>query len=198
MDKKSKHIFWTKRNVIIAVTALVVFAAAIGGGVWYIRSNAPQPNEERTASEAEKARDAARLKQSEADDKLRQAAGKEIASKNAAAADKLYQDAIAAAATQERKAQLYIDLSAVYYGQGLYDQAFAAANKANDVNPDKYLLADWLSRLYEDRKDYPNAVKYYRLAGEWASSSQNKTGIPKATYNSEAERVSKLIKGNGQ
>lgn len=55
-------------------------------------------------------------------------------------------------------------------------------------------LADWLSRLYEARQNYPEAIKYYKLAGDWAKSGSNKTGISKEQFYAEAVRVQTLVK----
>lgn len=157
---------------------------------YWIMSN--QVKKEGDASQAKRDEANKRAKQAEEDGKLQAEAAKQISGNNVAAADKLYQQAITAADSEERKTLLYIDLSAVYYREKKYPQAFEAAKKAEALNPDKFLIADWLSRLYEDQKEYKTAEKYYRMAAESASSPQNKTALDKAYYEAEADRVAKL------
>lgn len=188
MGKKQEQSFWSKKRIALIAAVVAVFLIAGGSMIYWVMTSQQQPTEG-DASQVE--RDAAekRASQAEADGQLQTEAAKQISSNNTQAADKLYQEAISAASTEERKTLLYIDLSAVYYKEQKYTEAFDVAKKAETLNPDKFLIADWLSRLYEDRKDYKTAESYYRLAAQWAQSPQNKTALSKQYYEAEANRV---------
>ncbi|OGL22662.1 hypothetical protein A2707_05110 [Candidatus Saccharibacteria bacterium RIFCSPHIGHO2_01_FULL_45_15] len=194
--KRERRERQTRTKVIITIIAvLLVVGLSIGGFfVWrsYQAAQNGTDDESGAPSDADIARARESFKQSRDDGDLRQKAFEEVGNNDTDAANKVYQQAIAAETSQERKTELAIDLSGVYYAAGQYDKAFAAMKEVEVSNPDKFLVADWLSRLYEDQKDYSNAAKYYRLAGEWAKSPQNKTGIEKSFYDAEADRVSKL------
>lgn len=193
MEKKQKRAFWTKRNIAIITTVLIVLAVGIGAMVWWMMSQRITSSEPSPDIDAAKA--AAEVKQTEADGKLRDTAAEELKNNQAAKADEIYQEAIDAETTVERKTRLYLDLSGVYYAAKQYDEAFEAAKKAENLNPDKFLVADWLSRLYEDQKNYTQAAAYYKLAGEWADSAQNKTALDKAYYDGKAAEMTKLANG---
>lgn len=197
MSAQQNNTFWTKKRIILASIAGVLVLVAIGAVIaWVIMSASSREEPQAQLSDIQKAeRD---TKQAEEDGKLQEAASKNIKSKNTADAEKAYQEAISAATTAERKTLLYIDLSGVYYKEGLIKEAFAIAEKANEANPDKFLIADWLSRLYEDQKNYPKAAEYYTLAGKWASSPQNKTAIDRAYYDGQASEMTRLTKGEKQ
>lgn len=174
---------------------VVVIAAAIGGGVWWvIRSRTAEPQMQPEPAATVEAR---RL-QADRDGHLRDTAAAEAQKGDVGKVDELYAQAIAGENTAARKIQLYVDQSGVLYAAGKYSEAFEAARQAEGLGGDQFLVADWLSRIYEDQKDYVTAAKYYRLAGQWAGSPQNQTGITKAMYDKEAERVEKLTAGTGQ
>lgn len=187
-----------QKKGIIALAVVLVLGCGVAGVVYYFMPKETIPASEASdrPSDEDIATSKANVEQSVSDGELRQEAFDNVNNKNTDAAGKSYERAIAAETSQERKTTLAIDLSGVYYAAGEYDKAFAAMKDVEASNPDKFLVADWLSRLYEDRKDYQQAARYYRLAGEWASSSQNKTGLSKAFYDSEAARVSKIGSGN--
>lgn len=194
MSTQEKNTFWSKKRIILAGVAGVLVLGAIAAMVtWVIMSTPSRDEPKAKQSDIEKAEHD--TKQAEADGKLQQEAVKNIQNKNTVNAEKVYQAAIEAEATAERKTLLYIDLSGVYYKSGLIKEAFAAAEKADAANPDKFLMADWLSRLYEDQKNYTKAAEYYTLAGKWAASPQNKTAIGKAYYDDQAGEMTKLAKG---
>lgn len=190
MSKKKARVLNTKHVVTIAAVTVVILVA-IGSVIVWIQMN--QSTEPTVISDEQKATVEANVKQSKKDGKLREEATESISNDDVSNAQKLYQDAVDAEKTAERKTLLYIDLSGILFAAGRYDEAFAIMEKADIVNDDKYLIADWLSRLYESRKNYAKAAEYYRLAAEWATSSQNKTGIDKEEYEAEAVRVAKLI-----
>ncbi|RYF27976.1 MAG: hypothetical protein EOO17_05505 [Chloroflexi bacterium] len=199
----SKNIFslssrLTGRQKKTMIALLVVVILAITAGAYYFLNRETIPESERsnepTAEDIAKAK--ADVDQSIADGNLRQEAFDNVNKNNTDAAGKVYEKAVASEASQERKSELAIDLSGVYYAAGEYDKAFAVMKDVEASNPDKFLVADWLSRLYEDQKRYQDAARYYKLAGEWAESPQNKTGIGKSFYDAEADRVSKMIGKN--
>lgn len=195
MSDKQKNTFWNRRNIIIvAVGSLIAIGGIIVMAFWVSQQNVaddPSP-----VIDAEKA--AAEVRQAEADGKLRSDAASQIKDNKGSAAAQLYQQAVDAEQTATRKSQLYLDLSGVYYAAKQYQEAFDAAAKAEAVNPDKFLAADWLSRLYEDQKNYTKAAEYYRLAGEWAQSEQNITALEKGYYDGKAAEMEKLAKEAGQ
>ena len=194
MSAQQKNTFWTKKRIVLAGIVAVLVLAAIGALVAWVIMSAPSRDEPQAKqSDVEKAeRDA---KQAESDGKLQETASKNIQAKNLANAEKLYQEAISGEATPERKTLLYIDLSGLYYKAGLFKEAFAAAERADQINPDKFLMADWLSRLYEDQENYAKAAEYYVLASKWATSPQNKTAIGKTYYEDKADEMTKLARG---
>lgn len=180
---------------IIAGAVFVIVALGAVGLLWFLQNNRPKDPEGKTEPQATVD---ARVAQAEQDGKLRDTATAEAEKGDVKKVEQLYAQAIASESDTIRKIQLYVDQSGVLYAAGKYAEAFEAAKQAEGLSSDKFLAADWLSRLYEDQKDYVNAAKYYRLAGQWASSPQNQTGITKATYDKEAERVSKLTPGGAQ
>lgn len=191
MGSKQTNTFLTRRNLLIVGGGAAVFViAAVVLAVWMVQSR--QPDDPSPAIDAEKA--AAEVRQAEADGKLRSDAATQIKDNKGSQAAQLYQQAIDGEQTAARKSQLYLDLSGVYYAAKQYQEAFNAAAKAEAVNPDKFLAADWLSRLYEDQKEYAKAAEYYRLAGEWAKSDQNLTALSKSYYDSKATAMEKLAK----
>lgn len=191
MGKKQDQSFWTRKHLILAVGGIVLVLSVGAAMMYWIVSNQGDASEgEAVQQEVEDA--GTRARQAEADGQLQIEAAKQISSNNTSGADKIYEEAINQAAEQERKTQLFIDLSAVYYKEKRIDQAIATAKKAEAQNPDKFLVADWLSRIYEDQKNYKEAERYYRLAGESAGSPQNKTALNKAYFEAEADRVAKL------
>lgn len=189
-NKQKNHSFWTKRNLIIVISAISVFALGIGVMVYWIIQQNSTTNEPSPVIDAAKA--AAEVKQANADGKLRDEAAAQIKGKKTSVADKLYQEAIDAEGSTERKTRLYLDLSGVYYAAEQYKEAFEAAEKAESLNPDKFLVADWLSRLYEDQKNYTKAAEYYTLAGQWVSSKENKTALDKQYFDGKAAEMKKL------
>lgn len=190
MGKKQGRTFWAKRRSVL-IGALLVVVLVLGAGVAYMLFSR-QTATEGDASQAKQKETEQRTKQAEDDGKLQADAAKQISSNKGGEAEKLYQQAVDAADGQERKTQLFIDLSAVYYKEKQIDQAIAVAKKAEQQNPDKFLIADWLSRIYEDQKNYKEAEKYYRMAAASAGSPQNKTALDKAYFEDEADRVAKL------
>lgn len=189
MGSKQTNTFWTRRNLLIAGGSAAIFILVVVAMlVWVLQPR--QADDPSPAIDAQKA--AAEVRQAEADGKLRSDAASRIKDNKGSAAAQLYQQAVDAEQTAARKTRLYLDLSGVYYAAKQYQEAFDAAAKAEAVNPDKFLAADWLSRLYEDQKNYAKAAEYYRLAGEWADSEQNITALEKPYYDGKGAAMDKL------
>src|ERR1700757_22089 len=121
----------------------------------------------------------ARVRLAQRDGAVRDSAEQAIEQGNVARADDVYKQAIDAETDASRKVQLAIDQSGVLYAASKYDEAFKVAKNAEGISNDKYLIADWLSKIYEDQKQYKLAAQYYTLAGQWASSPTNKTHLNK-------------------
>ena len=190
MGTHSKKENWSRGRVALiggaSVAILLVIAA---GAVWLLT----RPTEEK-APTPDTTDIAASVEQAKKDGELRDEAAERIKS-SGADAETLYKKAVDAESSTERKTRLYLDLSGVYYAANQYDKAFDAAEKAADVNSDKFLYADWVSRLYEDQKNYPKAAEAYRLAAKWATSKQNKTAQDKGYYEGKAVEMDKLAAG---
>jgi tetratricopeptide (TPR) repeat protein len=194
MENKQKKRFWSKKTSIFAVILATLIIAGIAGGVYYW-TQLRQVGGEPTVKQEDVDKSAAAAQQSKSDGALRDEATTALKSNNTAAAQKSYQTAIDSEKTVERKTLLYIDLSGVYYAQGRSQEAFDVMKQADAINADKFLIADWLSRLYEDQQNYPKAAQYYKLAGEWAESKQNKVALDKAYYDEQATRMTRLAEG---
>lgn len=199
MNKKIRQLWHKLRanrrlSILIAggILVLVLITAGIGlyfSGILVTESRAEEEPEEMAK---------ARIAQTEQDGKLRDSASKEVASGNVSGAEKLYEDAIAKEAESTRKIELAIDQSEVLYAAGKYSEAIAVAKKAEGVSEQKFLIADWLARVYEDQKQYNLSAEYYRLAAKSAGSPQNQTGITSDMYEKEALRVLGLKKEANQ
>lgn len=181
--------------LIIAAVGVAALALIAGGVFWFLQSKRPSEPEAKTEQPTAVQE---RVVQAEKDGKLRDNAAAEAEKGDVTKVNQIYAQAIATENDTIRKIQLYVDQSGVLYAAGKYTEAFEAAKQAESLSNDKFLAADWLSRIYEDQKDYVNAAKYYRLAGQWAGGPQNQTGISKAQYDKDAERVTKLASGEAQ
>ena len=67
---------------------------------------------------------------------------------------KQYRTLIDAESDIERKTVMMIDWSGVLYAAGYHQEAIAVAKEAESLNEDRFLVADWLSRVYEYEKKY--------------------------------------------
>lgn len=142
----------------------------------------------------DKAKADSNVAREKADGKLRDESASAIASGDAQKVAQLYDEAVKRESDTARKIQLYVDQSAVLYEAGRFDDAVAVVKQSEALSTDRFLTADWLSRLYEDHKDYTTAAEYYRVAAEWAHSDTNRTGITKQQFEAEAKRVEILRK----
>ncbi len=109
-------------------------------------------------------------------------AGDAMRSGNEGQAGDIYEKEIDAETDPTKKVELAIDHSSMLYGAGKHDRALDVATEAEAYSEDKYLIADWLGRLYEARKMYGEARKYYELALKHVESPTNNNGYTKKHY----------------
>jgi hypothetical protein len=91
-----------------------------------------------------------------------------------------------------QKIKLAIDQSRLFYYAAKVDDAIRVAKDAENLGDDKFLIAFWLARVYEDQKQYKLAADYYMLAGKWATSDTNKTKLKKEYFDTQAARTNTL------
>lgn len=115
-----------------------------------------------------------------------------IESGNDKKAANIYEQAIAAEPDPARKVQLAIDHSRLLYLQGKFDEALTIAKEAEGYSDDKYLISDWLARLYAGGKRYSEAANYYEKAASLAGSSTNTGGYTKKYYERQAASMRAL------
>lgn len=197
MGKKNKkrllpQIELSRTGLIVVIAAGVVILLGIVLAVVLVFLQ-PKPADEKT-NKQETANEIY-LKQAKQDIDVRDDAQKALSRGDTNKAEDIYGDAIKAEPDPVRKVKLSIDQSKVLYGAGKYNEAIAVAKHAEVLTEDKFLVADWLSRVYEAREQYAEAANYYSLAGKWASSETNTLGRTKAYYDNQAARVSALVGG---
>jgi tetratricopeptide (TPR) repeat protein len=181
----------TKVIVMIAVIFVVVIIALL---FLVSATNKKQDAPEDIGLTAEqKAKRDANVKQVKREGALRDSAQEAIVAGDLQKASDIYRAAIQAEADTTKKIKLYLDQSGVLYDAGKYAEAIAVAREAESLSDDKFLVADWLSRIYEDQRQYAKAADYYNLAAKWASSATNKARLNADYYKSQAARVSVLV-----
>jgi tetratricopeptide (TPR) repeat protein len=104
-----------------------------------------------------------------------------------------YEQAIEAESDPAKKVKLAIDQSLLLYNFNQFDKAVEVAKKAESYNSDKFYIADWLGRLYENGKQYSDAATYYGLAGSLAGSPTNDTGFTKKYYDTKVTEMKSLV-----
>lgn len=178
--------FRQKRVIVIVIVVALIVIVSVAVALFFIMKQS-RGNDQMPPAIAKDVENAKKSGQ------VRDKAQKEIARGDTKAASQSYDDAIRAEPDMTRKIKLAIDQSEVLFNAGKYDEAFDAAKKGEAITSDKYLIADWLSRLYEQHGDLQQAANYYILAGQWASSPTNVSGLDKAYYDGEAARVNAEI-----
>lgn len=167
---------------IISIVAIgILFLAVVGLG-YFIVTTLPLGKQRIDEREA-------RLRLITQDDLMKEKATKALQAGDSVAAKKYYSEAIKEEASPDRKVQLLISESSALYASGNYSEAIRVAKSAESVSSDKFLVADWLSRIYEDQQLYTLASQYYSLAGKWASSPMNKAGMTEKYYSEKALSV---------
>lgn len=183
-----------RARVIITIGVLFVIILAV---LIYLVGATNQSTDRNTdefgLTEAQKAKRDADVRQRQREGEIRNRAERAVSEGNVAEMTEIYKNAINAEDDTIKKVQLYLDQSGVLYASGKYEEAIAVARQAEAIGTDQFLVADWLSRLYEDQKQYAKAVEYYKLAAKWAKSSTNKVSFNEAYYNSQAQRVAALV-----
>lgn len=175
------------RLVIVIGAALVV--VIVIAGILILLSGQNKLSDDSGFTEAQKQQRELRIQQSKRDGAILDSAKVAIDKGDTAQADEVYKTAIQSEQDTTRKIKLHIDQSGLLYGAGKVQEAIDAAKKAEGLSDDKYLVADWLSRIYEDQKQYKLAAEYYTLSGQWADSPNNLAKLTKSYYDGEATRV---------
>ena len=170
-------------GVIIVVLAVVSF------GILQLVAGI---NDKKDVSPEEKKITEQSVKRAKEDGELQTKAKEEIKNNDVIKAGEVYQEIVDRTDEVNRKIELYVDLANVYYDSGKTKEAIEAAKKAEALSSDRFLAADWLSRAYEDQKEYANALKYYVIARDSVASVQNEYQFDKAYYDGEIARVTKL------
>lgn len=181
----------TKR--VLIVSGVLLFIILVSCVLLLIASLRQLDDESGLTAEQKALRDA-NVRQAQREGAIRDSASDAIEKGDVGKASDVYKEAINSETDIAKKIQLYIDQSGVLYAAGKYQEAIDVAKEAEPISDDKYLIADWLSRLYEDQKQYKLAADYYTLAGKWATSPMNKTRLNKAYYDRQALRASALAK----
>ncbi len=192
--KKSILLNLSRRTKVIIGVVTVVIVVAFLAALTLIKINHQPPMPEPAIlTDEQRARRDANVAQSQRDGAIRDSAAQALEQGNADRANQVYQSAIQSENDTTRKIKLTLDQSALLYDAGKYTEAINVAKGAESYSDDQFLVADWLSRLYEDQKQYALAAQYYTLAGKWAKSPTNKTALTKGYYDSQAARVSALV-----
>lgn len=123
---------------------------------------------------------------------LRKLASGALASGDTKTVASIYDDAVNDERSIPDKIELRLEQAKLLYGKGLHDEAIAVMKDAENLSEDKYQVADYLSRVYERRKDYDQAARYYTLAGAWVQSPTNQLGFTKQYYDDKAKRAQEL------
>lgn len=194
---KKKTKWWDK----LSQRTKILFAAGTGGGlvvvllvVLIVMINRPNSAAEPTLSEEQKSERDRNVNQVERDAAIRQSASDALKQGNAARADELYAEAIKSETDTARKVQLYVDQSRLLLSSGKTEDAIKVAKEAESQTSDKFIIADWLARLYEDQKQYTLAIQYYTLASRNINSPNNVYLFDKKHYDAQIARVTALEK----
>lgn len=182
----------TKVIIMIALLFVVIIAVLIYL-VGATDRSANSDTDEFGLTAAQKAKRDADVRQRQREGLVRDKAEQAVDKGDFAEVTDIYKSAINSENDTVKKVQLYLDQSQVLYAAGKYDEAIAVARQAEAIGTDQFLVGDWLSRLYEDQKQYAKAAEYYTLAAKWAKSSTNKVGFNESYYKSNAQRVSALV-----
>lgn len=184
----------TRTKIIIAVG--VLFATVVIILIYLVQVTSVSTIDESDdfgLTAAQKAKRDADVRQRQREGLVRDRAVQALGEGNLEKVTEIYKTAIDAEADTVKKVQLYLDQSGVLYNAGKYPEAIAIARQAEAIGTDQFLVGDWLSRIYEDQKQYEKAAEYYNLAAKWAKSPTNKVGYNESHYKAQAQRVSALI-----
>ena len=195
MSKKHKKL--RKLNLVLSYRTKVVIAIAIGlivvGTVVVVLIGLNRDNaNDSDVSADQKARRDENVKRSQRDSAVLDKATDAINTGDTEKVNEVYETAIESEEDTARKVKLAIDQSRLFYYAGKTDEAIRVAKEAENLGDDKFLIAYWMARIYEDQKQYKLASDYYALAGKWASSDTNKALLKKEYFDTQAARTSTL------
>lgn len=183
-----------KTKLLIAVTGGVTIVAVVIVVLLVIINRQNTDTANLNLTDDQKAQQERNVKQAQRDNAIRQSANDALQKGDVEKADQVYADAIASEAETARKVQLYIDQSRLLYSVGETEKAIKVAKDAEKQTDDKFLIADWLARVYEDQKQYSLALQYYETAAKTVSSPNNIYKFDKKHYDLAIARVSALEK----
>lgn len=196
MSKKKKKL-WDKLSqrtkILIAAGAGGGLVVALLVGLLVLINNNPSGSDPVLTEEQKNERDR-NVNQAERDAGIRQSASEALQQGNTEKVSQVYTDAINSESDTARKVQLYVDQSRLLYSSGKIEDAIRIAKEAESQTDDKFIIADWLARLYEDQKQYSLAVQYFTLASQSVNSPNNVYLFDKAHYDKQIARVSALEK----
>jgi tetratricopeptide (TPR) repeat protein len=176
----------------LAIGGVVIFLAFVGLMIDLVIATNPQNTNNYT--DAPKSKVDAKTQALRREGAIRDSAQQALQSGGGVArAETIYKNAIDSEQNVQQKVKLTIDQSEVLYDSGNYQEAIKVALDAESLSSDKFLIADWVSRLFEDQKQYDQAAHYYTLAGQWATSTTNVAKLTKSYYDSQAARVLALV-----
>lgn len=191
----------TKWRGRLSQRAKMQITAGVGGGlvvllliVWLFMINQTPGTAEPTLSEAQKSERDRNVSQVQRDEAIRQSASDALKEGNGDRADKVYADAIKSEKDTARKVELYVDQSRLLLSSGKAEDAIKIARQAETQTSDKFIIADWLARLYEHQKQYALAIQYYSLASQNINSPNNVYMFDKKHYDAQIARVVALEK----
>jgi tetratricopeptide (TPR) repeat protein len=188
--RKLKIVLSYRTKIIIAVAfALIIVGTLIIILIMISRSENGTDADYSTDQIAKRDAD---VRQSQRDGAVLDRAEEAVEQGNTEKANEIYQQAIDAEESTERKVKLVIDQSRLYYYSGNIDEAIRVSIEAEKLGEDKFLIAFWLARLYEDQRQYRLAADNYTLAGKWADSPTNKANFDKSYFDTQANRVAGL------
>lgn len=179
-----------KKLAIIALLVGLVLVGCVAALLFYVNGSGTKPEGAENDKDNQQIENDIAL--SKKDEALKNNAEKSIKNGDTTGADQLYQEAIDNEQVVARKIQLYIDLANAYYDSGKQDQAIETVKRAMSLSTDQFLAADWLSRAYEDRKEYTDAIKYYQIAKDSVASTQNQYNFDAGYYDRQITRVKNL------
>lgn len=182
-----------RRKLLFAAGLIVLLL--LSGGLWLVFGGASDEDATTTSNKNGEQRWSTYKDKLERGAELRKLANAALTNGDTETVGNIYDEAVTAQADSSEKVTLRLEQAKLLYGKGLHDEAITVAKDAERLSEDQYQVADWLSRVFERRKDYDQAARYYTLAAKWVDSPTNQLGFTKQYYEEEATRVQALAKG---
>lgn len=186
--KLSLAISYRTKVIVVITSALIVVGILVMVLISLNQGNSGDP----AITSDQKAKREANVKRSQRDSAVLDEATDAIEEGNTEKVNEVYATAIESEEDTARKIKLAIDQSRLFYYAAKVDDAIRVAKDAENLGDDKFLIAFWLARVYEDQKQYKLAADYYMLAGKWATSDTNKTKLKKEYFDTQAARTNTL------